>query len=173
MTYLGSAIFLLMLDGLIISIIFDLFVYDALAVPMGSFSCLAEAFALTVMALPVVMRMTQDIMLTVPPQLREAAATLGAARSKVIQRMTWQAARSGLVTGLPLAVARVSDETAPLLFTALSNQFLRPDLMTTMANIPVTIKNFVYNPDLNWQRLAWSGVLKIFARTLSDRRQWK
>ena len=103
-------------------------------------------------------------------------------RSKVIQHITWQAARSGLVTGLLLAVARVSGETAPLLFTVLSNQFWSVDLMTTMANLPVTINNFINNPDPNWKRLAWSGALiitmavlslNIFARTLSDGRQSK
>ena len=164
------------------SIIIGLFVYGAVVVPMGGFSGLAGAIALAVIALPVVVRTTEDMLLLVPTQLREAAAALGMPRSYVIKRVTWQAARTGLVTGLLLAVARISGETAPLLFTALSNQFWSVDLLKTMANLPVTINNFINNPDPNWKRLAWSGALiitmavlalNIFARSLSGGRQSK
>ncbi len=164
------------------SIIIGLFVYGAVVVPMGGFSGLAGAIALAVIALPVVVRTTEDMLLLVPIQLREAAAALGMPRSYVIKRVTWQAARTGLVTGLLLAVARISGETAPLLFTALSNQFWSVDLLKTMANLPVTINNFINNPDPNWKRLAWSGALiitmavlalNILARSLSARSQSK
>ena len=164
------------------SIIIGLFVYGALVVPMGGFSGLAGAIALAVIALPVVVRTTEDMLLLVPTQLREAAAALGMPRSYVIKRITWQAARTGLITGLLLAVARISGETAPLLFTALSNQFWSVDLLKTMANLPVTINNFINNPDPNWKRLAWSGALiitmavlalNIIARSLSGGRQSK
>ena len=164
------------------SIIIGLFVYGAVVVPMGGFSGLAGAIALAVIALPVVVRTTEDTLLLVPIQLREAAAALGMPRSYVIKRVTWQAARTGLVTGLLLAVARISGETAPLLFTALSNQFWSVDLLKTMANLPVTINNFINNPDPNWKRLAWSGALiitmavlalNILARSLSARSQSK
>ena len=164
------------------SIIIGLFVYGAIVVPMGGFSGLAGAIALAVIALPVVVRTTEDMLLLVPTQLREAAAALGMPRSYVIKRITWQAARTGLITGLLLAVARISGETAPLLFTALSNQFWSVDLLKTMANLPVTINNFINNPDPNWKRLAWSGALiitmavlalNIIARSLSGGRQSK
>ncbi len=164
------------------SIIIGLFVYGAIVVPMGGFSGLAGAIALAVIALPVVVRTTEDMLLLVPIQLREAAAALGMPRSHVIKRITWQAARTGLITGLLLAVARISGETAPLLFTALSNQFWSVDLLKTMANLPVTINNFINNPDPNWKRLAWSGALiitmavlalNILARSLSAGRQSK
>jgi phosphate transport system permease protein len=149
------------------SIIIGLFIYGAVVVPMGTFSGLAGALALAVIALPVIVRTTEDMLLLVPVQLREAAAALGMPRSYVIRRITWRAARTGLVTGLLLAVARISGETAPLLFTALSSQFWSVDLMTTMANLPVTINNFINNPDPNWKRLAWAGALIITLAVLS------
>jgi phosphate transport system permease protein len=164
------------------SIIIGLFVYGAVVVPMGGFSGFAGALALAVIALPVVVRTTEDMLLLVPTQLREAAAALGMPQSYMIRKITWRAARVGLVTGLLLAVARVSGETAPLLFTALSNQFWSVDLLKTMANLPVTINNFINNPDPNWKRLAWSGALlitlavltlNIVARTLSGGRNPK
>jgi phosphate transport system permease protein len=99
--------------------------------------------------------------------LREAAVALGMPQSYMIRKITWRAARVGLVTGLLLAVARVSGETAPLLFTALSNQFWSVDLLKTMANLPVTINNFINNPDPNWKRLAWAGALLITLAVLS------
>ena len=149
---------------------------------MGGFSGFAGALALAVIVLPVVVRTTEDMLLLVPTPLREAAAALGLPQSLVIRRITWRAAQTGLVTGLLLAVARISGETAPLLFTALSNQFWSVDLMKTMANLPVTINNFINNPDPNWKRLAWSGALlitlavltlNIVARTLSAGRSSK
>jgi phosphate transport system permease protein len=149
------------------SIIIGLFVYGAVVVPMGGFSGLAGALALAVIALPVVVRTTEDMLLLVPTQLREAAVALGMPQSYMIRKITWRAARVGLVTGLLLAVARVSGETAPLLFTALSNQFWSVDLLTTMANLPVTINNFINNPDPNWKRLAWAGALLITLAVLS------
>jgi phosphate transport system permease protein len=149
------------------SIIIGLFVYGAVVVPMGGFSGLAGALALAVIALPVVVRTTEDMLLLVPTQLREAAVALGMPRSYMIRKITWRAARVGLVTGLLLAVARVSGETAPLLFTALSNQFWSVDLLKTMANLPVTINNFINNPDPNWKRLAWAGALLITLAVLS------
>ena len=164
------------------SIIIGLFVYGAVVVPMGGFSGFAGALALAVIVLPVVVRTTEDMLLLVPTPLREAAAALGLPQSLVIRRITWRAAQTGLVTGLLLAVARISGETAPLLFTALSNQFWSVDLMKTMANLPVTINNFINNPDPNWKRLAWSGALlitlavltlNIVARTLSAGRSSK
>ena len=134
---------------------------------MGGFSGLAGALALAVIALPVVVRTTEDMLLLVPTQLREAAVALGMPQSYMIRKITWRAARVGLVTGLLLAVARVSGETAPLLFTALSNQFWSVDLLKTMANLPVTINNFINNPDPNWKRLAWAGALLITLAVLS------
>ena len=149
------------------SIIIGLFVYGAVVVPMGGFSGFAGALALAVIALPVVVRTTEDMLLLVPTQLREAAVALGMPQSYMIRKITWRAARVGLVTGLLLAVARVSGETAPLLFTALSNQFWSVDLLKTMANLPVTINNFINNPDPNWKRLAWAGALLITLAVLS------
>lgn len=149
------------------SIIIGLFVYGAVVVPMGGFSGLAGVLALAVIALPVVVRTTEDMLLLVPTQLREAAVALGMPQSYMIRKITWRAARVGLVTGLLLAVARVSGETAPLLFTALSNQFWSVDLLKTMANLPVTINNFINNPDPNWKRLAWAGALLITLAVLS------
>ena len=149
------------------SIIIGLFVYGAVVVPMGGFSGLAGALALAVIALPVIVRTTEDMLLLVPIQLREAAVALGMPQSYMIRKITWRAARVGLVTGLLLAVARVSGETAPLLFTALSNQFWSVDLLKTMANLPVTINNFINNPDPNWKRLAWAGALLITLAVLS------
>jgi len=149
------------------SIIIGLFVYGAIVVPMGGFSGIAGALALAVIVIPVVVRTTEDMLLLVPNPLREAAAALGLPRSLVIRRIAYKAARTGLITGLLLAVARVSGETAPLLFTALSNQFWSVDLTKTMANLPVTINNFINNPDPNWKRLAWTGALLITLAVLS------
>jgi phosphate transport system permease protein len=160
------------------SIIVGLFIYGAVVVPMHGFSGLAGALALAVIVIPVVVRTTENMLLLVPQQLREAAAGLGLPRSKVIQKVAYKAAKTGLITGLLLAVARISGETAPLLFTALSNQFWSLDLMHEIANLPVTINNFINNPDPNWKRLAWAGALiitfavlalNIAARTIGSR----
>jgi phosphate transport system permease protein len=143
------------------SIIIGLFVYGAVVIPMGSFSGLAGAIALAVIALPVIVRTTEDMLLLVPTPLREAAAALGMPRSYVVRWITWRAARTGLITGLLLAVARVSGETAPLLFTALNNQFFSTNMGAPMANLPVVIFQFAMSPYDNWVRLAWAGALLI------------
>ena len=122
------------------SIIIGLFIYGAVVVPMGGFSALAGALALAVIVVPVVVRTTEDMLLLVPNPLREAASALGLPRSLVIRRVAYRAARTGLITGVLLGTARVAGETAPLLFTALSNQFFSFNLTGTMANLPVTSK---------------------------------
>lgn len=149
------------------SIIIGLFVYGAVVVPMGGFSALAGALALAVIVIPVVVRTTEDMLLLVPNPLREAASALGLPRSLVIKRVAYKAARSGLITGVLLATARVAGETAPLLFTALSNQFFNLDLTKTMANLPVTINNFVQSPYEYWKQLAWAGALLITLTVLA------
>ena len=149
------------------SIIVGLFVYTAVVVPMGGFSGLAGALALAVIVIPVVVRTTENMLLLVPNQIREAASALGFPRSHVIRHIAYRAARTGLITGVLLAVARVSGETAPLLFTALSNQFWSVDLTKTVANLPVTINNFINSADANWKQLAWTGALIITAAVLT------
>ena len=149
------------------SIIIGLFVYGAVVVPMRSFSAVAGSIALAVIVIPVVVRTTEDMLLLVPNTLREAASALGLPRSFVIRRVAYRAARAGLITGVLLAVARVGGETAPLLFTVLSNQFWSVNLVKPMANLPVTINNFINNPDANWKQLAWTGALLITVAVLS------
>jgi phosphate transport system permease protein len=149
------------------SIIIGLFIYGAVVIPMGGFSALAGALALAVIVVPVVVRTTEDMLLLVPVQLREAAAALGLPRSLVIRRIAYKAARTGMITGVLLATARVAGETAPLLFTALSNQFWNLDLTKAMANLPVTINNFVQSPYPYWRELAWAGSLIITLAVLS------
>lgn len=160
------------------SIVLGLFVYALAVATTGHFSGYAGSFALSLIAIPVVVRTTENMLRLVPGTLREAAAALGAPRWKVALMITLRAARSGVITGLLLALARVSGETAPLLFTALSNQFWSLDLMREVANLPVTINNFINNPDPNWKRLAWAGALiitfavlalNIVARTIGSR----
>jgi phosphate transport system permease protein len=162
------------------SIVIGLFIYGAVVVPMGGFSALAGSLALAVIVVPVVVRTTEDMLLLVPNQLREAASALGLPRSYVIRSIAYKAARTGLITGVLLATARVMGETAPLLFTALSNQFWSANLMSTMANLPVTINNFVQSPYEYWRQLAWTGALlitlavlalNIFARVLDTERK--
>ncbi len=143
------------------SIVVGLFVYEVMVARMGHFSAWAGAAALAVIVVPVVVRTTEDMLLLVPNQLREAAAALGAPRSVVIGKVAYRAARAGLVTGVLLAVARVSGETAPLLFTALNNQFWSLDLDAPMASLPATIFQFALSPYEDWQRLAWAGALLI------------
>jgi phosphate transport system permease protein len=149
------------------SIIIGLFIYGAVVVPMGSFSAIAGALALAVIVIPVVVRTTEDMLLLVPNPLREAASALGLPRSLVIRRVAYRAARAGIITGVLLATARVAGETAPLLFTALSNQFWSLDLSSTMANLPVTINNFVQSPYDYWKQLAWAGALLITLAVLT------
>ena len=149
------------------SIIIGLFIYGAVVVPMGGFSAIAGSLALAVIVIPVVLRTTEDMLGLVPNPLREAASALGLPRSLVIKRIAYRAARSGLITGVLLATARVAGETAPLLFTALSDQFFSLNLTKTMANLPVTINNFVQSPYAYWKQLAWSGALLITLTVLA------
>jgi phosphate transport system permease protein len=143
------------------SIVLGLFVYAIAVATVGNFSGYAGSLALSLIAIPVVMRTTENMMRLVPGSLREAAFALGAPRWKVTTMVTLRAARSGVITGLLLAVARISGETAPLLFTALNNQFFSTDLGRPMANLPVVIFQFAMSPYENWIRLAWAGALII------------
>jgi phosphate transport system permease protein len=161
------------------SIVIGLFVYEVMVAPMGHFSGYAGAIALSLLVIPVVVRTTEDMLLLVPKELREAASALGMPRSKVIQKVSYRAARAGMITGVLLAVARISGETAPLLFTALNNQFFSTDLNAPIASLPVIIFQFALSPYHDWQRLAWIGALiitlavlalSIVARALSSAR---
>jgi phosphate transport system permease protein len=143
------------------SIVVGLFIYEVLVVPAGHFSGYAGAVALAVIVIPVVVRTTEDMLLLVPNSLREAAIALGLSRAVVIQRVCYRAARAGMLTGVLLAVARISGETAPLLFTALNNQFWSVDLNAPMASLPVVIFQFSLSPYADWQKLAWTGALII------------
>ncbi len=162
------------------SIIVGLFVYELLVRPMGHFSGIAGAFALAVLVIPVVVRTTEDMLLLVPNALREAGAAIGAPRWIVIRSVAYRAALSGIVTGVLLAIARISGETAPLLFTALNNQFFTANLNAPMASLPVTIFQFALSPYEEWQQLAWTGALiitvavltlSVVARGLTGRRE--
>jgi phosphate transport system permease protein len=148
------------------SIIVGLFVYEVMVVRMGHFSAWAGAMALAIITIPVVVRTTEDMLRLVPSALREAAAALGAPRWKVIVMVTYRAAAQGMMTGMLLAIARISGETAPLLFTALNNQFWSSDLNGPMANLPVVIFQFAMSPYADWQVLAWGGALLITATIL-------
>ena len=143
------------------SIIVGLFMYEVMVIHMGHFSAWAGAMALAVIVVPVVVRTTEDMLNLVPGSLREAAAALGAPRWKVITMVAYRAARNGMITGVLLAIARISGETAPLLFTALNNQFWSSDMNAPMANLPVVIFQFAMSPYEDWQRLAWGGALLI------------
>ena len=148
------------------SIIIGLFVYEVMVVRMGHFSAWAGAVALAIIMVPVVVRTTEDMLRLVPSALREAAAALGAPKWKVVVMVTYRAALQGMVTGVLLAIARISGETAPLLFTALNNQFWSADLNRPMANLPVVIFQFAMSPYADWQLLAWGGALLITASIL-------
>jgi phosphate transport system permease protein len=159
------------------SIIIGLFVYELMVVPMGNFSAWAGAAALAILVLPVVVRTTEDMLRLVPVSLREAAVALGAPQWKVIVTVIYRAALQGMLTGIMLAVARIAGETAPLLFTALNNQFWSVDMNAPMANLPVVIFQFALSPYADWQELAWGGaalititilVLNILARFLTS-----
>jgi phosphate transport system permease protein len=143
------------------SIVIGLFVYAVIVTRFKSFSGWAGVIALAMIAIPVVIRTTENMLQLVPAGLREAAYALGAPKWKVITKITLRAARAGVVTGLLLAVARISGETAPLLFTALNNQFWTSSLNEPMASLPVTIFKFAMSPYENWQQLAWAGVFLI------------
>ena len=149
------------------SIVTGLFIYEVLVIRMGHFSAWAGAASLMVIVIPVVVRTSENMLLLVPNGLREAAAALGAPRSNVIRAVTWRAARSGIVTGVLLAVARITGETAPLLFTALNNQFWSTDLNQPMASLPAVIFQFAMSPYEYWHRLAWAGALIITAAVLT------
>jgi phosphate transport system permease protein len=162
------------------SIVVGLFIYEIMVYPMGHFSAIAGAVALAVIVVPVVVRTTEDMLLLLPDTLREAATSIGMPRSVMITRIAYRAARAGMITGVLLAVARISGETAPLLFTALNNQFWSLDLNAPMASLPAVIFQFALSPYKEWQQLAWSGaliitlavlVLSIVARALASSRK--
>lgn len=143
------------------SIVIGLFVYSVIVIRFKSFSGYAGVVALALIVIPVVIRTTENMLILVPLSLREAAYALGTPKWKVISMVTLRAARAGVVTGVLLAVARIAGETAPLLFTALNNQFWNTDLSKPMASLPVTIFKFAMSPYENWQQLAWAGVFLI------------
>ena len=144
------------------SILIGLFVYMLMVQPMGGYSGWAGGVALAIIAVPVIVRATEDMLRLVPGSLREAGAALGAPMSTVIVQISWKAARAGMVTGVILATARIAGETAPLLFTALNNNFwFSPNLMGGVSNLPVTIYQFALAPYQNWRELAWAGALII------------
>jgi phosphate transport system permease protein len=149
------------------SIVIGLFVYEAYVFHVKHFSALAGILALSLIVIPVVIRTTENMLRLVPDSLREAAAALGAPHWKIIMLVTLRAARAGVLTGILLAVARISGETAPLLFTALNNQFWSTDLDAPMANLPVVIFQFAMSPYEDWQRLAWAGALLITLSVLA------
>jgi phosphate transport system permease protein len=162
------------------SIVVGLFIYEIMVRPMGHFSALAGAFALAILVVPVVVRTTEDMLNLVPNALREAGTAIGAPRWIVIRSVAYRAALSGIVTGILLAIARISGETAPLLFTALNNQFWSSNVNAPMASLPVTIFQFALSPYEEWQQLAWTGalfitfavlMLSIVARALTVRRE--
>ncbi|WP_082517494.1 phosphate ABC transporter permease PstA [Variovorax sp. Root318D1] len=149
------------------SIVIGLFVYAVVVAYFKTFSGLAGALSLALIVIPVVIRTTENMLQLVPPGLREAAYALGAPKWKVILSITLRAARAGVVTGVLLAVARIAGETAPLLFTALNNQFWTADISQPMASLPVTIFKFAMSPYENWQQLAWAGVFLITVAVLA------
>ena len=149
------------------SIVIGLFVYEIMVAPMGHFSGWAGAVALAVIVIPVVVRTTEDMLTLVPDTLREAAASIGLPRAHMIVRIAYRAARAGIVTGILLAVARISGETAPLLFTALNNQFWSMNLNAPMPSLPVVIFQFALSPYEEWQKLAWTGALLITVTVLA------
>ncbi len=143
------------------SIIIGVFIYELVVVSMGHFSGWAGALALALIVIPLVVRTTEDMLRLVPDTMREAAAALGAPQWKVITAIVYRAARAGILTGIMLGIARVSGETAPLLFTALNNQFWNANLNQPIANLPVVIFQFAMSPYEDWQHLAWAGALLI------------
>lgn len=148
------------------SIIIGLYVYAIIVMPMGHFSGWAGSISLALIALPVIVRTTEDMLLLVPDSLREAAVALGMPKWRMIMKVSWRAASKGILTGVLLAVARISGETAPLLFTALNNQFMANDMNAPMASLPVAIFQFAMSPYRDWQQLAWAGALLITASVL-------
>ncbi len=149
------------------SIVVGLFIYEVMVAPMGHFSGLAGGVALAVLVIPVVVRTTEDMLTLVPNALREAATSIGLPRSLTIIRICYRAARAGMVTGVLLAVARISGETAPLLFTSLNDQFWSTNLNAPMSSLPVVIFQFALSPYKDWQSLAWTGALIITLAVLA------
>jgi phosphate transport system permease protein len=148
------------------SIVTGLFIYEVVVLPMGHFSAWAGILSLMVIVIPVVVRTTENMLILVPNGLREAASALGAPMSFVIRAVTWKAAQAGIVTGVLLAIARISGETAPLLFTALNNQFLSANLNAPMASLPAVIFQYALSPYDDWHKLAWAGALLVTAAVL-------
>jgi phosphate transport system permease protein len=148
------------------SIVVGLFVYEIMVAQMGHFSAWAGAVALAMIVIPVVVRTTEDMLNLVPSTLREASTALGLPRSLVIRHVAYKAARAGMITGVLLAIARITGETAPLLFTSLNNQFFSWNLNAPMASLPVVIFQFALSPYEDWQQLAWTGALLITAAVL-------
>ncbi|HTE36226.1 MAG TPA: phosphate ABC transporter permease PstA [Reyranella sp.] len=149
------------------SVVVGLFIYEIAVAPIGHFSGYAGSLALAVIVIPVVVRTTEDMLRLVPDTLREAAASIGLPRAHMIIRIAYRAARAGIVTGILLAVARISGETAPLLFTALNNQFFSLDMNAPMPSLPVVIFQFALSPYEEWQKLAWTGALLITVTVLA------
>lgn len=149
------------------SIIIGVFVYTLMVAPMGHFSGWAGSVALAIIVIPVVLRTTENMLMLVPTQMREAAAALGAPQWMVIMSVVYKAAIAGMVTGVVLAIARITGETAPLLFTALNNQFWSTDMNNAMANLPVVIFQFAMSPYDDWRNLAWAAALLITVLVLS------
>ena len=161
-TWLGAAV--RFINDILLSapsIVIGLFIYAVVVAQLKSFSAIAGVLALALIVIPVVIRTTENMLMLIPNALREAAYALGTPKWKVISSVTLKAARAGVITGVLLAVARIAGETAPLLFTALSNQFWTADLSQPMASLPVTIFKFAMSPYENWQKLAWAGVFLI------------
>jgi phosphate transport system permease protein len=149
------------------SIVIGLFIYEIMVATMGHFSAFAGAISLAILVIPTVVRTTEDMLRLVPDSLREAASALGAPRWRVITTIAYRAAQTGIVTGVLLAVARISGETAPLLFTALNNQFWSLNLNAPMASLPAVIFQFALSPYEDWQQLAWTGALLITMSVLT------
>ncbi|GAB5604642.1 phosphate ABC transporter permease PstA [Sideroxyarcus sp. TK5] len=149
------------------SIVIGLFVYEVYVVHVRHFSGWAGAIALAIIVIPIVIRTTENMLRLVPNTLREAAAALGAPQWKIVNFVTLRAARAGIITGVMLAIARISGETAPLLFTALNNQFWSADMNNPLANLPVVIFQFAMSPYEDWQHLAWAGALLITLSVLT------
>ena len=149
------------------SIVIGLFVYEVMVAPMGHFSGLAGAVALAVLVIPVVVRTTEDMLSLVPKELREAASALGMPLAYVIGKVSYRAARAGIITGVLLAIARISGETAPILFTALNNQFFSANLNAPMSSLPAVIFQFALSPYHDWQKLAWTGALIVTMAVLA------
>ena len=161
-TWLGSAV--RFINDILLSapsIVIGLFIYAVVVAPFKGFSAVAGVLALALIVIPVVIRQTENMLSLIPNSLREAAYALGTPKWKVILSVTLNAAKAGVITGILLAIARIAGETAPLLFTALSNQFWTSDLTAPMASLPVTIFKFAMSPYENWQKLAWAGVFLI------------